>query len=540
MFKKYALHIYAVVVLISCGANKNAPEDADHAHEEQVNVITQWTDDLELFAEIAPIFLGEQVDAIIHLTTLSDFKPVLTGSVNIHFQPHGGETKTFSAELARPGIFIGHIEINQAGLYDVEIKFTNEDFETSFYAGHLRVFADETKMEQFAHDSETFDHDDGDAHAHDEAEAELHDDHAHAEGEDHDFAAGSTNFITFLKEQQWKTDFATALVEERQIVSSVMAVSEIIPHQHGYADVVAPVDGLLLVEHNQHMAVPGTHVKKGDQLLVLCPPIGASNTWLDRQLEYDRAKREFERAEKLYSREAISQREYEQIKQNYTIEKSSYETLLQNFSAGQMEGSKSCLLLRSPIDGVVANVSVLPGQNISAGQQMLTVIDPSIVWIRSQVFEKDINRLGEPAGLTVRLQGSNELIQFEQNDFEILSKGIMLDVNTRTIPVVFEVKNPNNQLKIGQIVQTEIHTTQSRDMLAVPASAIIDEEIDKVVFVQVEGESFEKRSVQTGPTFGDWVAITSGLHHSERVVTKGAYAVKLASANVSVGSAHVH
>ena len=147
------------------------------------------------------------------------------------------------------------------------------------------------------------------------------------------------------------------------------------------------------------MAVPGKHVIKGDQLLVLCPPIGASNTWLDRQLEYDRAKREFERAEKLYAREAISQREYEQIKQDYTIEKSSYETLLQNFSAGQIEGSSSCLLLRSPIDGVVADVSVLPGQNISAGQKMLTVIDPSIVWIRSQVFEKDINRLAEPAGL---------------------------------------------------------------------------------------------------------------------------------------------
>ena len=116
----------------------------------------------------------------------------------------------------------------------------------------------------------------------------------------------------------------------------------------------------------------------------------------------------------------------------------------------------------------------------------------------------------------------------------------MLDKSTRTIPVVFQVRNPQNQLKLGQIVQTEIHTAQRQNLIVVPVSAIIDEDIDKVVFVQLKGESFERRSVSTGPAFGDWVAINNGLKEGERVVTRGAYAVKLASANVSVGQAHVH
>jgi multidrug efflux pump subunit AcrA (membrane-fusion protein) len=77
-------------------------------------------------------------------------------------------------------------------------------------------------------------------------------------------------------------------------------------------------------------------------------------------------------------------------------------------------------------------------------------------------------------------------------------------------------------------------------MLTVPASAVIDEEIDKVVFVQVSGESFERRTVQTGPTFGDRFSIVSGLEPGDRVVTRGAYVVKLAGALVAVGSAHVH
>lgn len=530
---KVVFIILTGLFLVGCSAKKSAIENAhEHEHEGLATTVTEWSDDFELFAEIAPLVVGEHVDAIIHLTRLSDYKPVAIGSVRLVFHPHAGEAQPFVAELSKPGIFISPIEMAQAGLYDVEIIIETDETTVAFDAGHIQVYADDAEMERLAHNSEIDDH--NHAHARN-IESDEKNDHT----DEHESGA-TENIITFLKEQQWRTDFATTLVQEREVVATVMAVSEIIPHQHGYAEVVAPVDGLLLVEHNQEMAVPGKHVKKGDQLLVLCPPIGASNTWLDRQLEFERAKREFERAEKLYARDAISQREYEQIKQTYIIEKTSYETLLQNFSAGELQAGSSCLLLRSPIDGIVADIAVLPGQNISAGQQLLKVIDPSIVWIRSQIFEKDMERLGHPAGLSIRLQGSDRLIEFNKNDFELLSKGVMIDPATRTIPVVFEVKNPDNRLKIGQIVQTEIHTTQSQNMLAVPASAVIDEEIDKIVFIQVEGESFEKRSVRTGPVYGDWVAILDGLDGGERIVTKGAYAVKLASANVSVGGAHVH
>ena len=525
-------------LFLGCNNRKTETMGAhDHAHDDHSTSVTRWTDELELFAEIAPIVVGNHVDAIVHLTTLSDYKPVLAGDVNIMLHPHGGESFSFPAAYARPGIFIGHIEMRQAGLYDVEITFDHNELAASFDGGHIRVYRDEKEMEEYAH---VLDQD----HSHEEDGDHTHASDAHDHGNpenDPDHSAGrSAHLVTFLKEQQWKTDFRTAIAEERRVASSIVAISEIIPHQHGYAEVVAPVDGLLLVEHNQEMAVPGKRVKRGEQLLVLCPPIGASNTWLDRQLEYERAKREFERAEKLLERDAISMRDYEQIRQAYTIEKANYETLLQNFSAGGLEEGSSCLLLRSPINGIVADVAVLPGQNIDAGERMMTVIDPTVVWIRAQLFEKDIDKLGEPAGLSVRLQGSNRLIEFDPKEFELLSTGMMLDPHTRTIRVLFEVQNPGNLLKIGQIVQTEIHTTQYQEMLAIPASAIIDEEIEQVVFIQIEGESFEKRSVKTGPAFGDWIAIRDGLNKDERIVTKGAYAVKLASANVSIGHAHVH
>ena len=507
----------AFLIFNGCSTRQSdTQETAIHDHEQSTS-LTRWSDDLELFAEFAPIVAGEHADAVIHLTRLDDYKPVTDGNVAVVFSSHDYDEKQFPAESSQPGIFIAHIDIEQTGEYEVRINYSSNQLAASFDIGHMHV-------------SDHAEHDHGAGHQNEET------------GHDHQeqTLSSASKHITFLKEQQWKTDFNTAPAQERPVASSVMAIAEIVPHQQGYADVVAPVDGLLLVEHNQEMVVPGTSVKKGDQLLVLCPPIGASNTWLDRQLEFERAKRDFERAEKLLERDAMSQREYEQIRQTYMIEKANYETLLQNFSAGEFKAGESCLLLRSPINGVVSDVAVLPGQNIAAGEKLLTVIDPSIVWIQAQLFEKDIVNLGQPTGLFIRLQGSNRLLEFDANQFELLSKGLQIDPDTRTIPVVFKVRNPDNMLRIGQIVQTEIHTAQQQNMVTVPASAVIDEEIEKVVFVQVSGEAFERRTVQTGPAFGDWLSVVSGLEPGERVVTRGAYAVKLAGASVSVGSAHVH
>ena len=57
----------------------------------------------------------------------------------------------------------------------------------------------------------------------------------------------------------------------------------------------------------------------------------------------------------------------------------------------------------------------------------------------------------------------------------------------------------------------------------VPAAAIVDDAGRPIVFVQREGETFERRAVTLGPRGGDLVQIAEGVKPGERVVTKGAY-----------------
>ena len=73
----------------------------------------------------------------------------------------------------------------------------------------------------------------------------------------------------------------------------------------------------------------------------------------------------------------------------------------------------------------------------------------------------------------------------------------------------------------------------------VPAAAVVDDAGRPIVFVQREGETFERRAVTLGPRSGDVVQITDGVKPGDRVVTKGAYLVRLASLSTSV-PAHGH
>ena len=60
-----------------------------------------------------------------------------------------------------------------------------------------------------------------------------------------------------------------------------------------------------------------------------------------------------------------------------------------------------------------------------------------------------------------------------------------------------------------------------------------------MAFVQVSGETFQKRELTLGIRDGTWVQVLSGVAEGERVVTKGAMAIRLASAS-SVIPAHGH
>jgi multidrug efflux pump subunit AcrA (membrane-fusion protein) len=87
-----------------------------------------------------------------------------------------------------------------------------------------------------------------------------------------------------------------------------------------------------------------------------------------------------------------------------------------------------------------------------------------------------------------------------------------------------------------------IKNGDKQECISIPESAIIDEDGMHTVYVEVEGEAFEKRILKTGISEGGYIQVLEGLKEGERVVTKGAYQVRLAalSPESAIGQGHVH
>jgi len=524
-------------IITGCGNQSDHQTESGedgHAHEEEhVLSVTQWTGQFELFMEYEQPVVSETVPFFIHLTHMDNFKPVTKGTVTLLFKKSGGEAVTrANLSLARAGIFIPEISIPDAGEYDLSLIYNNDAAEYTFDIGGFHVFA--TEHDKDGDHVQEHEHEQEQTHEHESDEDQEH---------DHEQEESPVESITFLKEQQWRTEFETLECRILPVKASIAAIGEVLPRQSGYAEIVSPVEGLLNVQYNRDMVIPGKRIRTGEKLVTLSPPVAGENSWTDKRLSFEKAQKDYERAKNLLGRQAISQREFEQVQKDYLLQKAGYEATLNLYGIepDKNKGTENMLFnMTSPINGIVHDIMVLPGQKISPGQKLMTIIDPSFVWLRVDIFEKDLLQLDSPGGASVTVPGKSSPVILKPDQLKLLSKGNFIDQQSRTIPFLFELQNKADQFKIGQFLQLELYTTKEKRELTVPKSAIIDEDVQKIVFVQREGESFEKRIVKTGPAFEDVIIINDGLAAGERVVTKGAYQVKLASMNTNIGHGHIH
>lgn len=176
-------------------------------------------------------------------------------------------------------------------------------------------------------------------------------------------------------------------------------------------------------------------------------------------------------------------------------------------------------LIRAPIDGIVTEVHAVPGEQVDPSRSLFTIVDFNVVWVEANLFEGDL-ALMEP-----QPPASIATDAYPRGTFaaRFVNFSNILDPSTRTIKVTYEVPNSKQKLRVGMLVNVNVETEKKSEALAVPASAVLDWEGTKVVFVHTQPELFEMRPVQITGYYGEWVAVQSGVTAGDRMVTSGAY-----------------
>jgi membrane fusion protein, heavy metal efflux system len=186
---------------------------------------------------------------------------------------------------------------------------------------------------------------------------------------------------------------------------------------------------------------------------------------------------------------------------------------------------------------VIAARNAAAGANVTSGAVLFRVVDAVQVHVVGQVPEADAARARLARAAEIEVPGQPDRIQTGK----LVSVGKVLDPQSRTLPITFAFDNGALGLPVGQTVFLHLLMDTTAPNPVVPASALVDDAGRPIVFVQREGETFERRAVTLGPRSGDIVQITEGLKAGDRVVTKGAYLVRLASLSTSVPAhGHVH
>ena len=503
-----------IALAIGCGREAAAPQDAELPTLD----VTHWTDKTELFMEYPPLVAGQSALFAVHLTRLSDFSAMTAGRPRIEFTPESGGMPAVlqGNEPSRPGVFRVQATLPPAGRYRWALIVDAPGLADRHDLGTVTVFRDQQSGV---------------------ADAERH-------------ADEDPTAISYLKEPQWANGFATVHVEDAELRRAIRAPAVIEPLTGGEAVVSAPADGRFV---SGSLPAVGTRVGAGQELGRLQPRSagdGADRATLtvavaEAEAAVEAARAELARAERLLAERAVPGRRVEDAQRAAKVAESRLSAAQSRLdqrdealrTGGGAAGGNS-FALRAPISGVVADVFAALGASYDEGAPLFRIVRTDEVELQVHVPAADTSLGGMVDEIAVEIPGRPEPLAVT---FDHMHFAGVIDPKTRALPVQFDVDNRAGQLLIGQAVTAILYTGRRERMAAVPKEAVLMESGRPYVFVQTGGETFARRYIDIVTRDGNRVGVRGGVTPGERVVTRGAYDVQLASAASGLpAEGHVH
>ncbi|TLY32157.1 MAG: efflux RND transporter periplasmic adaptor subunit [Ignavibacteria bacterium] len=205
--------------------------------------------------------------------------------------------------------------------------------------------------------------------------------------------------------------------------------------------------------------------------------------------------------------------------------------------AGGDAPKDSAFLLRSPISGVVAESHATDGASVEEGEKLYRIVAVDTVYVAASVPESETLRLRHVGGGELELPGLEQPLALGR----LVSVGRIIDPTSRTLSVIYEVANSRRFLAMGQAAFLRLFTSAKTQGASIAESAVVDDAGRPVVFIQVAGESFERRPVRLGSNEAGYVRVLEGVKPGERIVTRGAYLIRLAALSTQIPAhGHVH
>lgn len=488
------LTLVTLAALTGCGGNPSP----DTANRLSLLSHTLYTDRTELFVEFDPLVVGTHSKFTAHLTRLGEnFTAITEGTVTVSLIVGNKGVRHTEEKPVSPGVYRFALKPSVTGKGQLVFDIQTKDYTEKIVIDNITVFAHAGAVVA-------------------EAQPEP-----------------PLNTLSFLKEQAWKVEFASAVVYTQPFHEIIRASGEILSAPGDEVIVTANTNGAVSFA-SQGLAA-GSFVSKGQGLFILS---GSSNVvdnaesrYKEAKVNYERAKLDYDRAVVLVKDKIISEKDFLAIQAAYGHAEITYTTLAKNYSP---RGQR----VNAAIKGYLKNILVSEGQYVTAGQPLATLSKNRKLRLKAEVSQRYYSKLASVKSASFKTVYDGKVYDIQSLNGRLVSYGKSVSREDPLVPVIFEIDN-RGDIVPGSLVEVFMRSNALADALVIPISALVEEQGTFYVYVQIAGESFERREVKLGGGDGQRIQVLSGISPGERVVTKGSYQVKLATMSGAV-PAHGH
>ena len=489
------------ILVLLAGCVPEVREETESAESESWSV-TAWGERYEVFPEVESLVAGRSSLAHTHITVLEGFVPMAEGSVEIVLRSGAGEERFRADEPVRAGIFNVEITPQAPGEYDLAFLVASPGGREEIKGGRVRVGTEKAPG-------------------------------AVAEAPSPAGSIGSSEPLSFLKEQQWRASFGTEWVASGTLPQSVEGVARVRPPAGGAATITAPVDAVLLPELWPHA---GRRVVRGAALFRMVPRIAPERSLATLEAERDSHEAELAVAEARLLRlagllevEATSQSEIEEAENRVNRiagRLAAAERDLEAAHSAREGGSAGATTVTAPFGGEISVVHASPGEVVAAGAALARLVRTDSVWLEINVSPEAARRVSKgvrgvvlnfPEGASLRVENGSRLVAIAPE----------VDARTGTVKVLLEIP-PSEDLILGTSATAQVLLKEDAEGIVVPATAVVDDGGVMIAYLQLGGESFARQPVKVTARQGKR-AIVEGLAIGQRLVTRGGQAIRRSS-----------
>jgi RND family efflux transporter MFP subunit len=347
-------------------------------------------------------------------------------------------------------------------------------------------------------------------------------------------AVGCDRLPSLTGEEEPPEEPPRLVVTDRVVVDDAVDRVELLGDVHGAREVrvFAQVPERIRTLHVQE----GDRVEAGDPIATLDAALQSSSVQQASaalgaaEAARDQLRSEVARVRRLVESGALPRSQLESLEaQLATSEAQVAQSRAARRTAGEQ---RSRTVVRAPIDGTVALLSVQQGDMVAPQAPLCSVVRAERVLVKLQVTEQDYVRIREGMRVEVRPPALPDV----QRTGTVSRISPVLNPMTRTAQVEVTVDNEDGALRPGMVAEVGIELSRRPDVVLAPSRALVlssrtDTEREASIFVVEAGEAGEpavarRRRLTIGRRYGRRVEIVEGLEGGEEVVVQGQHLLR--------------